>query len=193
MYFLPDARPIVLLFYVPAFSFGLLRLSRYQYLIVVASVMTIYASLLALEFFQQRPGFNFKFELFLFVIFGILLIWFTFFGTVMHRIRQSLRLQNKEIQKAHEDLKAEMEERKIAQIEKDNLIVELQNALNQVKTLSGLLPICASCKNIRDDKGYWNQIESYIRTHSDAEFTHSICPECAKKLYGNGKEKEVKY
>ncbi len=53
----------------------------------------------------------------------------------------------------------------------------------EVRTLSGLLPICASCKNIRDDKGYWNQIESYIHKHSEAEFSHSICPECAKKLY----------
>ena len=56
--------------------------------------------------------------------------------------------------------------------------------LNQeIKTLKGILPICSSCKNIRDDKGYWNQIESYIKDHSDADFTHSICPECAKKLY----------
>ncbi len=60
---------------------------------------------------------------------------------------------------------------------------EKEKALTEVKTLSGLLPICASCKNIRDDKGYWNKIEAYIGTHSEAEFTHSICPDCAKKLY----------
>ena len=60
---------------------------------------------------------------------------------------------------------------------------ELQSMLLEVKELSGLLPICASCKNIRDDKGYWNQIESYIRDHSKAEFTHGICPDCAEKLY----------
>jgi hypothetical protein len=53
----------------------------------------------------------------------------------------------------------------------------------EVKTLRGLLPICASCKKIRDDEGYWNQIESYIGQHSEAQFSHSICPECAKKLY----------
>lgn len=61
--------------------------------------------------------------------------------------------------------------------------IALKDALAEVKILSGLLPICASCKKIRDDKGYWNQIEGYIREHSEAEFTHSICPECAKKLY----------
>ncbi len=62
---------------------------------------------------------------------------------------------------------------------------ELQKALSEIKTLSGLLPICASCKKIRDDKGYWNQIELYIRDRSDAEFSHSICPICAEKLYGH--------
>ena len=67
--------------------------------------------------------------------------------------------------------------------EKEKLIVELQEVLAKVKTLSGLLPICSSCKKIRDDKGYWNQIETYIRQRSEAEFTHSICPNCAKMLY----------
>jgi signal transduction histidine kinase len=60
---------------------------------------------------------------------------------------------------------------------------DLEKALSEVKLLSGFLPICASCKKIRDDKGYWNQIESYIQQHSEAEFSHSICPGCAKKLY----------
>ncbi len=60
---------------------------------------------------------------------------------------------------------------------------KLQEALAKIKTLSGMLPICSNCKKIRDDKGYWNQIEVYIREHSDAKFSHGICPECAKKLY----------
>lgn len=59
----------------------------------------------------------------------------------------------------------------------------LQHALSEVRTLKRLLPICAHCKKIRDDKGYWNQIESYIGEHSYAEFSHSICPDCAKILY----------
>ncbi len=69
------------------------------------------------------------------------------------------------------------------QIEREKLIAELQDALAEVKTLSGLLPICSHCKKIRDDKGYWTQIESYIHEHSEAEFSHSICQECAKKYY----------
>jgi PAS domain S-box-containing protein len=67
--------------------------------------------------------------------------------------------------------------------EREKLIGELQDALAKVRTLSGLLPICASCKKIRDDQGYWNQIESFISEHSTVEFSHGICPECAKKLY----------
>lgn len=66
--------------------------------------------------------------------------------------------------------------------ERERLIRDLQEALDRVKTFSGFLPICASCKKIRDDKGYWNQIEQYIREHSEAEFTHSYCPECAEKI-----------
>ena len=55
----------------------------------------------------------------------------------------------------------------------------------RMKFLEGVLPVCASCKRIRDDKGHWHQIESYIRDRSEAEFTHGVCPECAKKLYSN--------
>jgi DNA repair exonuclease SbcCD ATPase subunit len=60
---------------------------------------------------------------------------------------------------------------------------ELEEALAQVKTLEGLLPICASCKNVRDDKGYWQTVESFVSSHSDATFTHGLCPACVRKLY----------
>lgn len=70
-----------------------------------------------------------------------------------------------------------------AEEERNELIAELQQALAQVRTLSGLLPICASCKKIRDEQGHWHQIEAYIREHSEAQFSHGICPECARELY----------
>jgi methyl-accepting chemotaxis protein len=76
-----------------------------------------------------------------------------------------------------------IEKRRQADTERERLILELQEAIKKVKTLSGLLPLCSSCKKIRDDKGYWNQIDAYISEHSDAEISHSLCPECAKKLY----------
>ena len=66
---------------------------------------------------------------------------------------------------------------------KKNLIVELKSALGEIKTLSRMLPICASCQKIRDDEGYWNKVADYISAHSTIEFSHGICPECAKKLY----------
>jgi len=74
-------------------------------------------------------------------------------------------------------------EQKELELEREQLIIDHMDALSQIKTLSGMLPICASCKRIRDDKGYWNQIESYVEQHSEAEFSHGICPECAKKIY----------
>ena len=75
--------------------------------------------------------------------------------------------------------------RKEIEADREKLIKKLQDALDQIKTLKGIIPICASCKKIRDDEGYWNEIESYILKHSEADFSHGICPECAKKLYGN--------
>ena len=66
--------------------------------------------------------------------------------------------------------------------ERDRLVTDLKQALNAVKLLSGLLPICAACKKIRDDNGYWSEVENYIRLHSDADFTHGYCPECADQV-----------
>lgn len=68
-------------------------------------------------------------------------------------------------------------------IERQKLILELQDALEQVRVLSGLLPICSHCKKIRDDKGYWSNVENYITNRADVQFSHSICPECLKVLY----------
>jgi PAS domain S-box-containing protein len=74
-------------------------------------------------------------------------------------------------------------EKKLADEERERLISELQNALAEVKTLTGLIPICANCKKIRDDKGFWTQVESYVQQRSEARFSHGICPDCLKVLY----------
>jgi hypothetical protein len=73
--------------------------------------------------------------------------------------------------------------RKRAGHERERLITELQEALANVKTLSGLIPICSACKKIRDDQGYWQQVEDYVREHSQAIFSHGLCGECARRLY----------
>ncbi|OGQ97585.1 MAG: hypothetical protein A2521_10405 [Deltaproteobacteria bacterium RIFOXYD12_FULL_57_12] len=102
-----------------------------------------------------------------------------FIITMIHNITR--RKQAELALRQHDETLAELVKERTAALEKTN--VELVGALGKIKTLSGMLPICSSCKNIRDDQGYWNQIEVYIRDHSEAEFTHSICPVCAHKLY----------
>lgn len=68
-------------------------------------------------------------------------------------------------------------------VQRQRILAELQQALSKIKTLRGLIPICAACKRIRDDKGYWKMLEAYIQEHSDAEFSHSLCPECRETLF----------
>jgi PAS domain S-box-containing protein len=77
----------------------------------------------------------------------------------------------------------DISERKTSEAEQERLIRELQDALARVKTLSGLLPICASCRKIRDKEGRWYQLEIYIRNHTEADFSHGICPDCRQRLY----------
>lgn len=98
----------------------------------------------------------------------VLLSTFSMEGVAGHRILLSAR---------------DISERKQAQREREKLIEELQKAFARIKVLSGFIPICASCKKIRDDRGYWNQLEAYIQSHSEAQFSHGICPDCAAALY----------
>jgi PAS domain S-box-containing protein len=81
-------------------------------------------------------------------------------------------------------------ERKTKEIEREHLITELQNAIEHIKTLKGIVPICSSCKNIRDDEGFWEQVESYVQKHTDAQFSHSLCPNCVEKYFPKFKPKE---
>jgi PAS domain-containing protein len=98
-------------------------------------------------------------------------------------LEQRVQQRTRELSKTNEDLTREVAERKRVEEEREKVISQLQLALAHVKKLSGLLPICASCKKIRDDRGYWLQVEEYIHDHSEAQFSHGLCPECAKKLY----------
>ncbi|THB78203.1 MAG: HAMP domain-containing protein [Desulfobacteraceae bacterium] len=83
------------------------------------------------------------------------------------------------------ELENEIEQKEEVEKEREKLINELKHALNKIKTLEGIIPICAKCKKIRDDKGYWNNLEAYIEEHSDAFFSHGMCPECLEDLYGD--------
>ena len=77
------------------------------------------------------------------------------------------------------------EHRQIAE-ERERLVQELRRAVDEVKTLSGIVPICSGCKKIRDDKGFWEQVEAYVSRHTAARFSHGICPDCMKRLFPEG-------
>jgi hypothetical protein len=81
------------------------------------------------------------------------------------------------------NLRSNLKARQRAEAERERLIAELQEALANVKTLKGLIPICSSCKKVRDDQGYWTQLETYLAQHSEAEFSHGLCLDCMRKLY----------
>ncbi len=104
---------------------------------------------------------------------------------VIARVKTHLALTRlrKQLEARNQLLNKEIEERKKSEIERLNLIEKLQLALSEVKTLQGFIPICAHCKNIRNDDGYWEQIEVYIKQRTKANFSHSICPLCVTKLY----------
>ncbi|MDH4332573.1 MAG: hypothetical protein OEV89_08340 [Desulfobulbaceae bacterium] len=102
---------------------------------------------------------------------------------IYFNLEKKISERTKELDAVNGMLLGEIEERKRTEAEKEQLIARLQKAMQEVKVLSGFLPICASCKKIRDDTGYWRQIEEYISKHSEALFSHGICPDCSQKLY----------
>jgi PAS domain S-box-containing protein len=121
-----------------------------------------------------------------------------FFQTIWHDISEQKRTEEEinrhrehltelvnertaELSRLNTQLQMDIAERRKAEETREKLITELKSALAKIKTLKGLLPICAWCKKIRDDQGYWKKVETYIREHSDASFTHGICPDCLKR------------
>jgi HAMP domain-containing protein len=95
----------------------------------------------------------------------------------------AIRKNEEKLERINGQLRGEIIEREKAEDERNKLIAQLRDALAKIKTLTGLLPICSACKKIRNDRGVWEQMEVYIRDHSEADFSHSICPECIRKLY----------
>ena len=106
------------------------------------------------------------------------------FNAMIDRVRSSKEDLERRVEERTAELSVANEELLRLNLEKEVAIDRLQEALDKISTLRGLVPICSACKKIRDDKGYWNQIETYISSHTEAEFSHGICPVCAKELYG---------
>jgi DNA-binding response OmpR family regulator len=101
----------------------------------------------------------------------------------LRRLRVQLEQQAAGLQLANDQLQQEMTERMHTEQALREKNAELEAALAKVKLLSGLLPICSACKKIRDDKGYWSQVDNYVQEHSEATFSHGLCPDCLKTLY----------
>ena len=147
--------------------------------ILLASIICTIVSELAFTIYISNYGLS-NLVGHYFKLFSFYLIYIAIIQT---GIRQPYHVIFKELDAANKALSKEIVERKKIEKLHGELILELQQAMANVKKLSGLLPICAHCKKIRDDKGYWNRIESYIQEHSEAEFSHGICRECAEKYF----------
>lgn len=100
-----------------------------------------------------------------------------------NQLENLIEKRTADLQQANARLLVDIAARQAAEEEKERLITELRQALEDIKTLQGIIPICAFCKQIRDDSGYWNQLEKYVTEHSHAEFSHAICPKCMAERY----------
>jgi hypothetical protein len=108
------------------------------------------------------------------------------------RLRHELEISEHQLKLSNDSLRREVEERTRSENEKAELILKLQASLDQVRTLHGLLPICMNCKKIRNDEGYWQKLEDYLRKHApEIEFAHGLCPDCIEELYPDDWEVEA--
>jgi len=149
------------------------------YRMILWSIILTIGSELAFTFYISNYGIS-NLVGHYFKLFSFMLIYSAIIKT---GIENPYQLIFRSLNKANEDLISEIEKRRAAQRRSEHHAEELQKAFDEIKVLQGILPICMHCKNIRDDKGYWNRIEKYITERSSTEFSHSICPECYEKYY----------
>jgi hypothetical protein len=191
-----QANYLISIYFVEIFYVGVIAQDKLPF--IIASICSVcYCVMVGLQHFGFLPLFSvisvfyipWKDQILMLIVIVAYLYVAAFIasyaGSIIKRNKQRLREQNEQLQKSTESLQLEIEQRRQMEVEREALVQYLQKALSEVKTLSGFIPICASCKKIRDDKGFWNQIEAYIRDHTEAEFSHGICPDCEKKLYGD--------
>lgn len=154
------------------------KISFYLTLFVIGMLTS--AAMTFYEFFKQFliPDISIWNSHIITIVFSTMLALIVSFFVLKResKIKNTINEKNKELENAKKDLE-------------DN-IKRLEEASQNIKILSGLIPICSSCKKIRDDAGYWHQIENYIKDHSDAVFSHGLCPSCAKELYPDMKLEE---
>lgn len=147
-------------------------------ILFLASQPLLWGARLGFPSFPYDHAFATRFSIVFLVLAGVA-AWFEF---LRQHYRSGMEREQRLLLEKQGRLEAEIETRVAAETAREAVILELQEALSKVKMLSGLLPICASCKKIRDDKGQWLQVERYVRDRSEAQFTHGICPECSKQF-----------
>lgn len=155
------------------------RFTNNIFYILLASILFTISSELSFTLYTDNYGFMNMVGHY-FKILSFVLIYHALIKT---GIEEPFDLFFLDLERAIIDLKEEVQIRMKAETEKERLIKDLTHALEEIKTLQTLLPICSFCKNIKDDKGYWNSIESYLSSHAGLEFSHGLCPDCAQKHY----------
>jgi hypothetical protein len=133
--------------------------------LIIASIASTIGAELAFTFYMSVYGLSNLIGHY----FKIISFFLIYRAVIVNGLKKPYSIMFRNLKQSEETLRSEKD--------------RLEQALSQIRTLRGLLPICANCKKIRDDKGYWNQLETYIHDHSEAQFSHGICPECRKKLY----------
>ncbi len=155
------------------------RFSKKILTILMASILFTIASELAFTLYIDNYGFmNLVGHYCKIMSFALI-----YLALIKTGIEEPYNLIFLDLDRTNKELKEEIQVRKRTEAEKERLIENLTNALEEIKTLQGLLPICSICKHIRDDKGYWNSIETYFSEHAQLEFSHGLCPDCAEKHY----------
>lgn len=149
------------------------------YRLILLSIIYTILSELAFTFYIDNYGLS-NIVGHYFKLFAFLMIYH---AIISSGVEEPLNLIFKELKMTNDSLQEEVELRKKTEIERESVINNLKNALDEIKVLKGILPICMHCKKIRDDSGYWNQLETYIREHSGADFSHGICPDCLDEHY----------
>jgi hypothetical protein len=158
------------------------------YKLLLLSILYTIISELAFTFYIDNYGIS-NIVGHYFKLFAFLMIYH---AIISSGVEEPFNLIFKELKLTNDSLQKEIDLRKKTEIERESVINNLKNALNEIKVLKGILPICMHCKKIREDSGYWSQIETYISEHSGADFSHGICPDCLDKHYPSYSKKDGK-
>jgi hypothetical protein len=161
------------------FLFGKHEGSFWSILVFLSSMVLLWIPIKFITVYAYPNDYKIRFII-TYLAVSLTSYWFEFFRD---RFRRGMEKEKYLLEQEKEKLHEQIRERLKAENEKEKLIIKLQDALEVVKQMTGLIPICTYCHKIRDDSGYWKHFETYLKEHSDAEFSHGLCPDCTEKFY----------